>query len=139
MTFITVNIQRTPIFTFPADLDMIKRLSLRTRNIKMLILDEADEMLTKGERNEVMCVCVIDVKLLVGTPTLCRVQGADLRHLPLLATFHSGKCSSMCKCEVSFTATLEYPLHCAGLSWFLLTHCILSTCSIWVPFIVNQA
>lgn len=28
--------------------DMISRRSLRTRNIKMLILDEADEMLSKG-------------------------------------------------------------------------------------------
>ena len=31
-------------------LDMIKRRNLRTRNIKMLILDEADEMLNKGTR-----------------------------------------------------------------------------------------
>jgi ATP-dependent RNA helicase len=28
--------------------DMINRRHLRTRNLKMLILDEADEMLTKG-------------------------------------------------------------------------------------------
>lgn len=28
--------------------DMINRKALRTRNLKMLILDEADEMLTKG-------------------------------------------------------------------------------------------
>lgn len=28
--------------------DMIKRRNLRTRNIKILILDEADEMLNKG-------------------------------------------------------------------------------------------
>ena len=28
--------------------DMIKRRNLRTRNIKMLILDEADEMLNQG-------------------------------------------------------------------------------------------
>lgn len=30
--------------------DMIRRRSLRTRAIKMLVLDEADEMLNKGER-----------------------------------------------------------------------------------------
>lgn len=30
-------------------LDMIKRRNLRTRNIKMLVLDEADEMLNQGE------------------------------------------------------------------------------------------
>jgi ATP-dependent RNA helicase len=28
--------------------DMIRRRNLRTRNIKMLILDEADEMLNQG-------------------------------------------------------------------------------------------
>ena len=28
---------------------MIKRRTLRTRNIKVLVLDEADEMLNKGE------------------------------------------------------------------------------------------
>lgn len=29
--------------------DMIRRRSLRTRAIKMLVLDEADEMLNKGQ------------------------------------------------------------------------------------------
>lgn len=33
--------------------DMIKRRSLRTRNIKMLILDEADEMLNKGFKEQI--------------------------------------------------------------------------------------
>lgn len=31
---------------------MIRRRSLRTRAIKMLVLDEADEMLNKGECEE---------------------------------------------------------------------------------------
>lgn len=31
---------------------MIRRRSLRTRAIKMLVLDEADEMLNKGMDNE---------------------------------------------------------------------------------------
>ena len=35
--------------------DMIKRRNLRTRNIKLLILDEADEMLNKGEHFSVTC------------------------------------------------------------------------------------
>lgn len=30
--------------------DMIRRRSLRTRAIKMLVLDEADEMLNKGKK-----------------------------------------------------------------------------------------
>lgn len=32
---------------------MIKRKSLRTRSIKMLILDEADEMLNKGFKEQI--------------------------------------------------------------------------------------
>lgn len=34
------------------NLDMIRRRNLRTRSIKMLILDEADEMLTKGFKEQ---------------------------------------------------------------------------------------
>jgi len=34
-------------------LDMIKRRSLRTRNIKMLVLDEADEMLSRGFKDQI--------------------------------------------------------------------------------------
>ena len=34
-------------------LDMIKRKCLRTRAIKMLILDEADEMLNKGFKEQI--------------------------------------------------------------------------------------
>jgi ATP-dependent RNA helicase len=33
--------------------DMIQRRHLKTRNIKMLILDEADEMLSKGFKEQV--------------------------------------------------------------------------------------
>lgn len=33
--------------------DMIKRKNLRTRNIKMLVLDEADEMLSKGFKDQI--------------------------------------------------------------------------------------
>ena len=33
--------------------DMIKRKNLRTRNIKMLILDEADEMLAAGFKEQI--------------------------------------------------------------------------------------
>ena len=36
---------------FYTAIDMIKRRNLRTRNIKVLVLDEADEMLNKGEIN----------------------------------------------------------------------------------------
>lgn len=33
--------------------DMIKRRSLRTREIKTLVLDEADEMLSKGFKEQI--------------------------------------------------------------------------------------
>ncbi|KIY52543.1 DEAD/DEAH box type DNA/RNA helicase, partial [Fistulina hepatica ATCC 64428] len=37
--------------------DMIRRRSLRTRNIKMLVLDEADEPLNKGFKDQIYDVC----------------------------------------------------------------------------------
>ena len=54
--------------------DMIKRRNLRTRNIKTLILDEADEMLNKG------------------------LQGADLRRVPVPAPGDAGACSCPRRC-----------------------------------------
>jgi ATP-dependent RNA helicase len=33
--------------------DMIRRRTLRTRSIKMLVLDEADEMLNKGFKEQI--------------------------------------------------------------------------------------
>ena len=33
--------------------DMIKRRNLETKNIKMLVLDEADEMLSKGFKDQI--------------------------------------------------------------------------------------
>ena len=55
---------------------MIKRRNLRTRNIKMLVLDEADEMLNKGTHSiaDLWCVHVLVVTLY----HLRRLQGADL-------------------------------------------------------------
>lgn len=42
-----------PVFIWKSNfIDMIRRRSLRTRAIKMLVLDEADEMLNKGMDNE---------------------------------------------------------------------------------------
>ena len=35
--------------------DMIRRRNLRTRSIKMLVLDEADEMLNQGELPRKLC------------------------------------------------------------------------------------
>ena len=33
--------------------DMLKRKALRTRHIRLLVLDEADEMLSKGFRDQI--------------------------------------------------------------------------------------
>ena len=57
--------------------DMIKRRNLRTRNIKMLVLDEADEMLNKGQQHTPpvilenvfilhCCTCVCMLWLFIG-------------------------------------------------------------------------
>ena len=40
-------------------LDMIKRRNLRTRSIKMLILDESDEMLNKGIQSLKFARCAL--------------------------------------------------------------------------------
>lgn len=74
--------------------DMIRRRSLRTRTIKMLILDEADEMLNKGSVHSthtltpyrylhvwcrVMCDCVCAWLAFSATKfNLCRFQRTDL-------------------------------------------------------------
>jgi len=72
--------------------DMIRRRSLRTRTIKMLILDEADEMLNKGSVHSthqltpylhvwcsVLCDCVCARLTFSATKfNLCRFQRTDL-------------------------------------------------------------
>jgi len=40
--------------------DMIRRRTLRTRGIKMMILDEADEMLNKGFKEQIYNVYRFD-------------------------------------------------------------------------------
>ncbi len=40
-------------FSFSSCIDMIRRRTLRTRSIKMLVLDEADEMLNKGFKEQI--------------------------------------------------------------------------------------
>ena len=40
------------LFNMLCSSDMIRRRNLRTRSIKMLVLDEADEMLNKGMTNK---------------------------------------------------------------------------------------
>jgi ATP-dependent RNA helicase len=40
--------------------DMIQRKSLRTRNIKMLVIDEADEMLNKGFKEQIYDISAVE-------------------------------------------------------------------------------
>lgn len=63
---------------------MIRRRNLRTRSIKMLVLDEADEMLNKGKT-------LIFPELLPCSVIYYRFQGADLRRVPLPATRNSSR------------------------------------------------
>lgn len=41
------------MYCFLLAIDMIRRRSLRTRSIKLLVLDEADEMLNKGFKEQI--------------------------------------------------------------------------------------
>lgn len=43
---------KTVVLTFYVT-DMIRRRALRTRSVKMLVLDEADEMLNKGFKEQI--------------------------------------------------------------------------------------
>ena len=53
--------------------DMIQRRHLRTRNLKMLILDEADEMLSKGFKEQ-----VYDIYRYLPHQTQCVIVSATL-------------------------------------------------------------
>ena len=54
--------------------DMIKRRNLRTRNIKVLVLDEADEMLNKGIYSMRVKCSYFSGEFVM----LFRIQGTDL-------------------------------------------------------------
>jgi len=54
---------------------MIRRRSLRTRNIKMLVLDEADEMLSRGFKEQ-----IYDVYRYLPPATQVVIVSATLPH-----------------------------------------------------------
>ena len=56
--------------------DMIKRRSLRTRQIKVLVLDEADEMLNKGFREQIYDIYRCAVVSIVGLQQLETATGS---------------------------------------------------------------
>ena len=53
--------------------DMIKRRNLRTRSIKLLVLDEADEMLNKGEL-VLSCLCCCFCNMFPSGFSSCQQQ-----------------------------------------------------------------
>ena len=64
--------------------DMIKRGNLRTRAIRMLVLDEADEMLNKGFKEQIYDV---------------------YRYLPPDTQVGVAQCSCMCTCVHTYVCT----------------------------------
>ena len=73
---------------------MIRRRNLRTRNIRMLILDEADEMLNKGFKEQ-----IYDVYRFLPPGTQVVLLSATLPHdcLEMTAKFMSDPCRILVK------------------------------------------
>lgn len=63
--------------------DMIRRRNLRTRSIKMFILDEADEMLNKGRQTSQISSCLSEITTCVSSRAnyyICFVQSNLFRY-----------------------------------------------------------
>jgi ATP-dependent RNA helicase len=79
--------------------DMIRRRHLRTRNIKMFVIDEADEMLNQGFESFIssftFLVLLFHFHFFCELFLLLRFQGTDLRYLPILTSKCAG-CSYIC-------------------------------------------
>ncbi len=84
---------------------MIRRRNLRTRNIRMLILDEADEMLNKGFKEQ-----IYDVYRFLPPGTQVVLLSATLPHdiLEMTSKFMTDPCRVLVKRFVSqFSAILK--------------------------------
>ena len=66
------------VIILPCCIDMIKRRNLRTQNIKVFILDEADEMLNQGTRVLVACLSVVRSSLVGSASCVYRISRTDL-------------------------------------------------------------
>ena len=79
--------------------DMIKRGNLRTRAIRMLVLDEADEMLNKGFKEQIYDVYRYlppDTQVGVASGHACVLVYIHVYQCPI--TTHKCVCVYMCAC-----------------------------------------
>ena len=85
-----VSLSLSVFLSLHAHLDMIKRRNLRTRTIKLFILDEADEMLNKGVNSTLVLISrnLFSIPLLVTW--FHRFQRANIRRLSLSSTGNTG-------------------------------------------------
>lgn len=85
--------------------DMIQKQHLRTRHIKTLILDEADEMLSKGFTEQ-----IYNVYRYLPPETQASAARHMLARWFLLGTGWRAGCCLVCRCSFS----LSHPVPCAG-------------------------
>lgn len=101
--------------------DMIKRRSLITRNVKMLILDEADELLTKGFKEqiyEIYKTLPATVQVVVVSATLTREV------IEMTGKFMNNPTKILVKRdEVSLEGIKQYQIQCEKEEWKFDTLC----------------
>lgn len=104
LTYITLSLSILCFIT-----DMIRRRVLRTRSIKMLVLDEADEMLNKGFKEQ-----IYDVYRYLPPATQVVLISATLPHeiLEMTSKFMTDPIRILVKRSVFFlNYILQYILH----------------------------
>lgn len=102
-------------------LDVIKRRNLATRNVKMLILDEADELMTKGFKEQIYDIyrqLPSSVQVVVVSATLTREV------LEMTSKFTTDPVKILVKQEdVSLEGILQYRVQCEKEEWKFDTLC----------------
>jgi ATP-dependent RNA helicase len=101
--------------------DMIKRRTLTTRNVKMLILDEADELLTKGFKEQIYEIyrnLPSTVQVVVVSATLTREV------LEMTGKFMNNPVKILVKQdEISLEGIKQYQVQCEEEQWKFDTLC----------------
>lgn len=102
-------------------LDVIKRRNLSTRHVKMLILDEADELMTKGFKEQIYDIyrqLPASVQVVVVSATLTREV------LEMTSKFTSDPVKILVKKEdVSLEGIKQYHIQCEKEEWKFDTLC----------------
>ena len=62
-------------------MDHMRRKTIRTSNIKLIVLDEADEMLNMGFREDIETI-LKDARRKTDCPFFCNHAGADYGYCP---------------------------------------------------------